>query len=168
MIKIVEIKGKMLYNCNNRGDMRMNICKKIIINIILVFILICTFTQNAFAKSVPATSDGGGGGGGSSTMSGIVSDAESFLSNGTSQGSPVNDEALKAGSSVLYNVLLAIGVAVAVIWGIIIGIEFVTGTLEDKADLKKALVPYVFGCVIIFGAFGIWKLVINLLQPLAQ
>ena len=83
-------------------------------------------------------------------------------------GTPIDYEALKSGSSTLYNVLLVIGVGVAFIWGLVIGIQFITGTLGEKADMKKALVPYAIGCIIIFGAFGIWKLLINLLQPLAS
>ena len=30
---------------------------------------------------------------------------------------------------------------------------------DGKAELKERLVPYVVGCVVIFGAFGIWKIV---------
>lgn len=138
----------------------MKIYRKLIINIILTVTLLYTFMPDTFATEMKLA-DG-------TTMSGIVSDAEDFLSNGTSQESPVNESALKSGSSTLYNVLLAIGIGVAVIWGLVLGIQFVTGTLGEKADIKKALIPYAMGCIIIFGAFAIWRLVINLLQPLAQ
>lgn len=138
----------------------MKVYKKNIINIILTFIFICTFMQNTYATEIKLADK--------STMGGIISDGDDFLSNGTSQESPINDSALKSGSSTLYNVLVAIGVGVVVIWGVVIGIQFVTGTLEDKAEMKKSLVPYIIGCVIIFGAFGIWRLVLNLLNPLAQ
>ena len=138
----------------------MKIHKKIMINIIIIFIFLCVFMQNTLATEIKLADK--------STMSGIISDGDDFLSNGISQGTPINEAALKAGSSTIYNVLLAIGIGVAVIWGLILGIQFVTGTLGEKADIKKALIPYVMGCVIIFGAFAIWKLVINLLQPLAK
>ena len=39
-------------------------------------------------------------------------------------------------------------------------------SVEGKADVKKALVVYVIGCIAIFGAFGIWKLLLQLLEPL--
>ena len=146
----------------------MKIHRKFIINIILAVLLLYLFTPSTFAAREAQQSEGGGSvGGGSGTLGGIVSDADDFLKDGTSQESPINDETLKSGSSTLYNVLLVIGVGVAFIWGIVIGIQFITGTLGEKADMKKALVPYAIGCIIIFGAFGIWKLVINLLQPLA-
>ncbi len=53
---------------------------------------------------------------------------------------------------------------VAVIVGLIIGIRFMTGGIEEKAKIKELLVPYVAGCIVIFGAFGIWSLVVNVLM----
>ncbi len=38
------------------------------------------------------------------------------------------------------------------------------GSVEQKAKVKDSLVPYIVGCIVIFGAFGIWKLVLTLLE----
>ena len=38
------------------------------------------------------------------------------------------------------------------------------GSVEQKAKVKDSLVPYIAGCIVIFGAFGIWKLVLTLLE----
>ena len=38
------------------------------------------------------------------------------------------------------------------------------GSVEEKADIKGLLIPYIVGCIIIFGAFAIWKLVVDILQ----
>ena len=129
-----------------------------IVNIILMALLISTFLV-IFA---PVTQAAGGNTGD------IVSEAGEFINVGKNENSPINENALKTGSSTLYNVLLAIGIAVALIWGLVLGVQFVTGSLEDKADIKKGLIPYIIGCVINFGAFGIWRLVINLLEPLSK
>lgn len=131
---------------------------KKIVNIILMALLISTFLV-IFA---PVTQAAGGNTGD------IVSEAGEFINVGKNENSPINENALKTGSSTLYNVLLAIGIAVALIWGLVLGVQFVTGSLEDKADIKKGLIPYIIGCVIIFGAFDIWRLVINLLEPLSK
>lgn len=32
----------------------------------------------------------------------------------------------------------------------IIGIKYMTGSLEEKANYKKTMVPYLVGCVILF------------------
>ena len=126
--------------------------KKLLINIMVIFIILFNlFIPNAYAGP----------------LQDIMNRAEGFVNNGENGGNVINDDALKEGSNTLYNVLLVIGIAVAFIWGIVLGIQFVTGILGEKADVKKNLIVYVIGCIIIFGAFGIWRLLLQLLQPLA-
>lgn len=126
--------------------------KKLLINIIVIFIILFNlFIPNAYAGP----------------LQDIMNRAEGFVNNGENGGNVINNDALKEGSNTLYNVLLVIGIAVAFIWGIVLGIQFVTGSLGEKADVKKNLIVYVIGCIIIFGAFGIWRLLLQLLQPLA-
>lgn len=126
--------------------------KKLLINIMVIFIILFNlFIPNAYAGP----------------LQDIMNRAEGFVNNGENGGNVINDDALKEGSNTLYNVLLVIGIAVAFIWGIVLGIQFVTGSLGEKADVKKNLIVYLVGCVIIFGAFGIWRLLLQLLEPLA-
>lgn len=125
--------------------------KKLLINIMVIFIILFNlFIPNAYAGP----------------LQDIMNRAEGFVNNGENGGNVINNDALKEGSNTLYNVLLVIGIAVAFIWGIVLGIQFVTGSLGEKADVKKNLIVYLVGCVIIFGAFGIWKLLLQLLEPL--
>ena len=126
--------------------------KKLLINIMVIFIILFNlFIPNAYAGP----------------LQDIMNRAEGFVNNGENGGNVINNDALKEGSNTLYNVLLVIGIAVAFIWGIVLGIQFVTGSLGEKADVKKNLIVYVIGCIIIFGAFGIRRLLLQLLQPLA-
>lgn len=126
--------------------------KKLLINIMVIFIILFNlFIPNAYAGP----------------LQDIMNRAEDFVNNGENGGNVINNDALKEGSNTLYNVLLVIGIAVAFIWGIVLGIQFVTGSLGEKADVKKNLIVYVIGCIIIFEAFGIWRLLLQLLQPLA-
>lgn len=126
--------------------------KKLLINIMVIFIILFNlFIPNVYAGP----------------LQDIMNRAEGFVNNGENGGNAINNDALKEGSNTLYNVLLVIGIAVAFIWGIVLGIQFITGSLGEKADVKKNLIVYLVGCVIIFGAFGIWRLLLQLLQPLA-
>lgn len=70
---------------------------------------------------------------------------------------------MKKTSDLLYNILLAIGFVAAVAVGLILGIRFMASSADGKAETKELLVPYIVGCVIIFGAFGIWKMVVIIL-----
>lgn len=97
----------------------------------------------------------------------VIDEADGFISKGQSEGSKINGEALKDASNTLYNILLIIGIFLAVAIGMYLGIKFMLSSAEDRAKVKESLVPYIAGCVVIFGAFIIWKLAITLLSNLA-
>ena len=61
---------------------------------------------------------------------------------------------------------IPLGIIVAVLAGMIIGIRFMLGGAEEKANIKEILVPYVVGCVVVFGAFAIWKIVVTILSQI--
>lgn len=96
----------------------------------------------------------------------FIHGADSFISDGGS-GTGVKNDGLKGLSNKVYNILLVIGMIVAVIIGLILGIQFMTGSIETKSKVKESLIPYVAGCVVIFGAFGIWKLVVTILNTIS-
>lgn len=91
----------------------------------------------------------------------MMNDADNFISQGTTK---YNETALQNFSKTMYNILLAVGVAIAVIIGGIIGIKLMTASVEEKAQVKELLVPYVVGCIVVFGGFAIWKLVVTILE----
>ena len=125
--------------------------KKKILVIILTILIILLEMQNVLADT---------------SFDKLVSDGDAFLQEGIGEDSPIDNVSLKETSNFMYNTLLVIGVAVAIIWGGVLGIKFIIGGLEEKAEVKKALIIYIIGCIIIFGAFGIWRVVIRLLEPL--
>ena len=54
-----------------------------------------------------------------------------------------------------------IGIVAAVIILMVIGLKFLTGSAEEKAEYKKSLMPYVVGVVVLFGASAIAQFVIS-------
>ena len=72
----------------------------------------------------------------------------------------VDTEKLRETSSVIYRLLFTIGVIIAVAIGGYLGIKFIVASVEEKAQVKEMLIPYVIGCIVIFGAFTIWRLVV--------
>lgn len=91
----------------------------------------------------------------------IFSDGDSFLDASYSNGK-IKEDTLKETNSKVYNMLLVIGIVVAVIIGAILGIKFILGSVGEKAKIQEQLVPYIIGCFVVFGAFGIWKVGINI------
>jgi hypothetical protein len=106
--------------------------------------------------------------GGTHSAGEIVDEAQGFIDAGKKEtqdkGDPISGENLQAMSSMIYNILLVVGIIIAVAIAVILGIKFVTGGVEGQAEVKSAIIPFVVGCVIIFGAFTIWKVVLIMLN----
>lgn len=95
----------------------------------------------------------------------IVKEGQDFINLGKeATTTTIDGKNLIAGSNTIYNILLAVGVVVAVLIGAYLGVKFMASSAEDKAKVKESLIPYVAGCIIIFGAFTIWKIVIIFLS----
>lgn len=95
----------------------------------------------------------------------IFTTGEAFIDGGKSQveqNSTINQEDVRGISSKIYNGLIALGVGLAVIIGGILGIQIMWGSIEQQVKAKEMLIPYAIGCVVIFGAFGIWKICIKI------
>ena len=52
----------------------------------------------------------------------------------------------------LTDAVRTIGIFIAVGAMMVIGIKYVTGSIEEKANYKKSMMPYLIGCFVLFGA----------------
>lgn len=98
----------------------------------------------------------------SASLDDMMNDADDFVNSGGNI--QYEQSALEEFSANFYNIMLTVGVAIAVIVGGVLGIKLMLASVEEKAQVKKLLVTYAIGCVIIFGGFGIWKLVVTILE----
>lgn len=110
----------------------------------------------------PDKSDNGSTSG--ADIDGAISDAKDFLNKADDEIATITTDNLQKFSNSFYNIFLTIGTALAVIIGIVIGIKYMTGSIEAKADIKQMLVPYIVGCIVVFGSFGIWKMVLEIME----
>lgn len=93
--------------------------------------------------------------------------AEDFANDGKTQaksGYTIDTTKVEESSDIIFNALLAVGTVVAVLVGAMLGIQFMTAGIDKKVEVKQALFPYIISCVILFGAFGIWKLVVTIMN----
>ena len=95
-------------------------------------------------------------------LSDIITGADDFLKAGEGQNVVIDETKLQDSSKEIYNILLIIGICVAVIVAAILGIKFMLGSMEEKAQIKEALIPFIIGCIVVFGAFGIWKIFVQI------
>lgn len=90
------------------------------------------------------------------------SQGKKFLEAGNDVSQTIDTLALKNTSDYIYNALLAIGIMVAVIVAMVLGIQFMVASADEKAKVKEAILPFIVGCIAVFGAFTIWKIVVNM------
>jgi len=92
----------------------------------------------------------------------IFEEAKGFIDSAKPIDDTINEDELKETSEFMYNMLFLIAVIVAIITAMILGIQFMISSADEKAKVKEALVPFVVGCAVVFGAFTIWKIVVNI------
>lgn len=136
-------------------EKKVNTMKKVIYIIMIITIVMAgmCFNSKIYAESHSAGE--------------VVEEADNFLNIGEQKANGIiSKESMKNLTDTLYNILLVIAIIVAVLLGAILGIKFIMEGAEGKAEVQKALPPYVIGCIIAFGAFTIWKIVVIVLQGL--
>lgn len=97
------------------------------------------------------------------SVEGMLDSATGFLDEGK-DANYLTQEEMQTVVDTIYNVLLSICIVAALIMGIFIGIKFMTGSVEEQAQVKETLIPYIVGCSIAFGAFGIWKIMMEIIN----
>lgn len=131
--------------------MKLNIINKIVFIFLNIILVLSVSSINVQATSIKD----------------IFTGADDFIQSGIKDTNPtIEDKDLENMSNLLYNTLLIIATVIAVIVGLVIGIQFMTGSVSQKAKIKETLIPYIAGCIVIFGAFGIWKLVVTIMSTI--
>ena len=120
----------------------------------IVFVLV--FTMLMFTALVPQKTY-------ATNLTVISNGAENFINQKPGK-ELINEENERSFVDNMYWIMLGIAFAVAVIVGLILAIQYITAGVEGKAKYKEKLVPYGVGVVVALGAFGIWKLVLELMQ----
>lgn len=61
-----------------------------------------------------------------------------------------------------------IGIVIAVVVLLVLGIKYMVGSAEEKAEYKKTMMPYVVGALLIFAASTIVNVLYNVIGNLAS
>ena len=120
--------------------------------VLITFCIIIALSQNIFA------------------LEAIINMGENWTTTGKDVAATdqltLNTELLANKSSAIYNLFLAAATIIAVIVGAILGIKFLTAGIDQKVEVKQALFPYFISCIVVFGSFGIWKLVVVIMSEI--
>lgn len=84
------------------------------------------------------------------------------LGGGTAQGTT---SVMNVGKMVVA-IVQTVGIVVAVVVLLVLGIKYMMGSAEEKAEYKKTMIPYLVGAVLIFAATTIVNVVYNMANGL--
>lgn len=128
--------------------------KKILIKIIFMLVVLFTFFNVDKSYATNGIS-----------LKKMEEQASNFISTGANQ-STVNVSAIAGNFVSLGQILTFIGAGVLIGVTAYMGIKYLTAGPEAQAKLKVQLIGVVVSGITIFGAYGIWKLVINIASQL--
>ena len=118
---------------------------KLVSILLLTVMIVMTLTTMVRANGIDAANIAGG-------LTGTTSNAQSDVT--------------KIGNQ-LIGIITTVGVVVAVIVLLILGIKYMMGSASEKAEYKKTMIPYLVGAILIFGASAITKVVVGLAQGIS-
>lgn len=88
-------------------------------------------------------------------------DAEDIAGQLTGTPSGAQNSVTSIGNQII-GVITTVGVVVAVVVLLILGIKYMMGSASEKAEYKKTMIPYLVGAILIFGASAITQVVVSL------
>ena len=130
------------------------------INNILVLVIIIMFclTTNIQA-AIPTQSTIESDGGGTGAPTGEVIDPNDFKP--TEMDDSTSQSIIDKGA-IIVNVIRTIGIIVTVVSLMLIGIKYMTGSIEEKADYKKSMIPYLIGVFMFFALTQVLSIIIQI------
>ena len=84
----------------------------------------------------------------------VVNTSHGFSITELSGTAVTNSDALEFGGKII-TIITTLGSVLSVIVLIVIGIKYMVGGIEQKAEYKRTLMPYVIGCILLFAASSI-------------
>ena len=110
---------------------------------------------------------GGGGSHWGGSLSDIINAGNSFISQGKSGAGAVKTHEQFAEDLAPIGSIIA-GIGIVIFMGVlaVMAINWIVAKPEDKARLKQAFVGYVIAAFVFFGAIGIWRLAIQIMESI--
>ncbi len=110
-----------------------------IVTIVMIAIMLISLTSNVFAAKVGV-------------------DPGNFT--GTADGIDTKD--VTKWSNNIINIVAIVGSAASIVILIVLGVKYMLGSAEEKAEYKKTLLPYIIGAVFVFGASALTGVIYNM------
>ena len=77
------------------------------------------------------------------------------------------DSKMESIGSTILTIVTNVAMILAVVIIAILGVKYMLGSTEEKAEYKKSMLPYLIGAVLVFGASAIGKMIVNMGQSIS-
>lgn len=111
-----------------------------IVTIVMIAIMLISLTSNVFATNK------------------VGVNPNSF--DGKANG--INTTDVTKWSNNIINIVAIVGSAASIVILIVLGVKYMLGSAEEKAEYKKTLLPYIIGAVFVFGASALTGVIYNM------
>ena len=129
----------------------MNLVKKSLLIISLFLLIINIVIANTYKVEALTLKD-------------MQDKTQEFLTRGSNESKSIETDGIFDDLVGMGSILTTIGAGILVAVTLYMGIRFITATPEAQAKLKQQLIGLVVSGFVIFGAYFIWKIVINIVE----
>lgn len=91
----------------------------------------------------------------------LAVDPNTVLNGLNGNGNVQTNDLTKVGNNIV-TIIQVVGIVIAVIVLLVIGIKYMMGSASEKAEYKKTMIPYIVGALLIFAGTSIVKVVYQL------
>lgn len=91
----------------------------------------------------------------------LAVDPNTVLNELNGNGNVQTNELTKVGNNIV-TIIQVVGIVIAVIVLLVIGIKYMMGSASEKAEYKKTMIPYIVGAVLIFAGTSLVRVIYSL------
>lgn len=91
----------------------------------------------------------------------LAVDPNTVLNGLNGNGNVQINDLTKVGNNIV-TIIQVVGIVIAVIVLLVIGIKYMMGSASEKAEYKKTMIPYIVGAVLIFAGTSLVRVIYSL------
>lgn len=91
----------------------------------------------------------------------LAVDPNTVLNGLNGNGDVQTNDLTKVGNNIV-TIIQVVGIVIAVIVLLVIGIKYMMGSASEKAEYKKTMIPYIVGAVLIFAGTSLVRVIYSL------
>lgn len=91
----------------------------------------------------------------------LAVDPNTVLNGLNGNGNVQTNDLTKVGNNIV-TIIQVVGIVIAVIVLLVIGIKYMMGSASEKAEYKKTMIPYIAGAVLIFAGTSLVRVIYSL------